>query len=301
MKKEFLIGVLLAVAMIGFVAADTGVPETIETQGFLTTTSVTALGTTTENDAIVWLETNDAVDDQYGGLDNQPPLYYYGVERYTSSYSEDTIADQGFTTYEKSMVVDTAKKEANQFNVEAQKIVSFVAEDTGRMTSEEDILLDGAGTETRDDWILLCPFGSNGYSWNPAFCNVVRMGSEVDLTEGALSTDTEERHVMPASPPDSEWPDPISDAGVETNYDIVLSGVTPGSLAAGSATASINVHIQEGRLGIPVIVDYWPFPTKSGDLSYSETTTASGGIGLFQKSMSYESKITSPGFSYLVT
>jgi len=64
---------------------------------------------------MVWLETNDAVDDQYGGLDNQPPLYYYGVERYTSSYSEDTIADQGLTTYEKSMVVDTAKKESNQF------------------------------------------------------------------------------------------------------------------------------------------------------------------------------------------
>lgn len=170
MKKVVLLCFLLAVAMIGFVAADTGVPETIETQGFLTTTSVTALGTTTENDAMVWLETNDAVDDQYGGLDNQPPLYYYGVERYTSSYSEDTIADQGLTTYEKSMVVDTAKKESNQFNVEAQKIVSFIAEDTGRMTSEEDILLDGAGTETLDEWILLCPFGSDGFSWNPAFC-----------------------------------------------------------------------------------------------------------------------------------
>lgn len=298
MKISLPLAVLLVIGMIGIVVADTGVPETIETQGFTTTTSVTALGTTTENDAMVWLETNDAVGDQYGGLDNQPPLYYYGVERYTSSYSEDTIADQGLTSYEKRMAVDTAKKEANQFNVEAQKIVSFVAEDTGRMTSEEDILLDGAGTETPDEVILLCPFGSDGYSWNPAFCNVVLMGSRVDLTEGALATDTEERHVMPAVSPDSSWPDPISDAGVETNYDIVLSGVTPGSLAAGSATASIDVHIQEGRLGIPVIVDDWPFPTKSGDLSYSETTTASGGIALFQKSMSYESKITSPGFSY---
>jgi outer membrane lipoprotein-sorting protein len=36
MKKVVLLCILLAVAMIGFVAADTGVPETIETQGFLT-------------------------------------------------------------------------------------------------------------------------------------------------------------------------------------------------------------------------------------------------------------------------
>jgi hypothetical protein len=47
----------------------------------------------------------------------------------------------------------------------------------------------------------------------------------------------------------------------------------------------MNVHVQEARSR----------DLKAEDLVYSETTTASGDITLFQKVMSYNSKITAPG------
>ena len=62
----------------------------------------------------------------------------------------------------------------------------------------------------------------------------------------------------------------------------------------GSAEASIDVHLQEGRV-------LFEFPTgpnstpNAEDVLYSETSTASGDITIFQKVMSYNSKITSPG------
>lgn len=288
MKKTIFIVLILIVATVGSAAADPGMPETAETQGFTTATSVDAVGIMTENDAMVWQEVNCG----YCGLEEITPLYDFAHDYYVSSYSEDTIADQGFTTYAKSLEIDTARKEANQFNVEAQKVVSFVADDTGRMTSEEDILLDGAGTMFPAEFLLICPFAGGYYSYVPPFCNVVEMGSEVDLYEGAFTTDVEERHIMAANtawnPYEGEgWPFPVSDPGVEVNYGIILSEVTPGSPAIGSAAANINVHIMEGRLTYP--------PEKSADLVYSESTTASGAIVLFQKQMSYNSKITAPG------
>ncbi len=298
MKKTIPVVFILAIAMIGFAAADVGMPETAETQGFTTATSVTALGTTTENDAMVWQETNCG----FCGLEYITPINPMHAY-YLSSYREDTLADQGLTSYVKSMEVDTAKKEANQFNVEAQKVVSFVADDTGRMTSEEDILLDGAaGFFVFADNLLICPFAGGQYTYVPAFCNVVEMGSEVDLYEGTLDTDVEERHIMAANtqwdPREGEaFPMPISDPGVETSYNIVLTGVAPDSAAVGSASASIDVRIMEGRMFAilnPFEETFELYP-KAEDLTYSERTTASGAIPLFRKSMSYDSKITAPG------
>jgi hypothetical protein len=270
--------------------ADTGVPQVPETQGFVTSTAMSAIGTVTETDSIVNIIANFEV--------TPPGTIPYPVgdlpmhSEYTSTYTEDTIADQGLVTYTKGMTTDTAGMAAtNLYNVQTSKVVEFVGSGTGRMVSDENTVLDGAGTWFYDQSILICPFASSESNINPAFCNIVQEGSSVDLTLGSLTTDTEQRYIMQISKHYPVYDLPISDPGVESDYAIKLTGF--GDIPAmGSATASINVHAQEARTQLND--DLTPNP-KAEDLLYSETTTASGDITLFQKVMGYSSKITAPG------
>ena len=80
----------------------------------------------------------------------------------------------------------------------------------------------------------------------------------------------------------------MSTPGIEVDYNIRLTGF--GSIpATGTATAFMNVHIQEGGNG-PLMVTEYEF-YKAEDLVYSESGTATGDITLFDKVMNYHSKI----------
>jgi uncharacterized protein YpmS len=78
------------------VSADTGDPELAETQGFVSSTAISALGTVTETDSIVNIIAN------YAGEYSEPtlpyPLFATELAEYTSTYREETIADQGLVT-----------------------------------------------------------------------------------------------------------------------------------------------------------------------------------------------------------
>ncbi len=256
------IAMAMLIALTGMAMADPGVNQTPETQGISTATMVQAVGTVTETDSMVWQLTNANV------LAKNSNALTTGEAQYVSSYTENTIADQGLVSYAKTMAVDTANKVGNQYNVKADKIVEFVGLDTGRMISDESLLLDGAGNSTRTSDIMLCPFASAAYSDFPAFCNIIEVGSSADVTIGSLTTGADERHVMATADPN-----------VAVDYNVKLTGF--GDIPAmGSAVAYINAHIQEGRS-----TDV----TKAEDLVYSETSTASGEISLFQKAISYQS------------
>jgi hypothetical protein len=281
--------------------ADTGCPQVPETQGFSTSTAMSALGTVTETDSIVNIIAN------YAGIAiGGPvpfPLLANDLAEYTGTYTENTIADQGLVTYTKEMTTDTAgAATTNLYNVQTSKIAEFIGSDTGRMTSDENTVIDGAGTRFEDEEILICPFASQSEGINSAFCNIVQEGSSVDLTLGSLTTSTGQRYIMERIPGDIPgWDYPVSDPGVKSDYSIKLTGF--GDIPAmGSAEAYINVHVQEAR---EYVVPLNTFPQafgqleernpKAEDLVYSETSTASGDITLFQKVMSYSSRITAPG------
>ena len=290
MKQRIIVVTLALCLFAGIALADSGVPQTPETQGFLTSTAMQAVGTVTETDNLAWLMTNDGID----GLAGIPPLQPLYASIYSMAYSEDTIADQGLVTYAKQGSVDTQGMVEGQWNVEMEKVVEFVGLDTGRMVSAEEQTLDGAGTPYLTGLDFICPFAQTESTYLPTFCNIVQEGSAVDITLGSLATATEERHVTPSAGFWDEkpgWDLPVSDNGVEMNYQIKLTGF--GDVPAmGSADAYINVHVQEGRgFGI--------FESKAEDLSYSEDTTASGDITLFQKVMSYNSKFTGNGIVLL--
>jgi hypothetical protein len=266
---------------------------------------MSAIGTVTETDRIVSIIANYAgpAGVFYPDATTLPyPLFYAENTEYISTYTEDTIADQGLITYTKGMTTDTAGMATpDLYNVQTRKVVEFVSEN-GRMTSEENSVLDGAGTVFVNEDITLCPFASSAYTVSPAFCNIVEEGSSVDLTAGSLATGTAQRYIMKSAGfytfPGGETLDyeqPLADPGVESDYAITLTGF--GDVPArGSVEAYINVHVQEAYLYNQT--DPYAIPelnVKGGDLVYSETSTAAGDITLFRKTMDYTSKITAPG------
>ncbi len=270
--------------------ADTGVPQVPETQGFSTSTAISAFGMATETDSIVSQIISNVNPSFNSGFPLNPPLYDYDTAVYTSSYTENTIADQGLVTYAKTIKADTSGMAAeNQFNVKTDKIVEFIGIDTGRMISAESNLVDGVGTVFSTGNIMLCPFAAGLQHYNPPFCNIVEEGSSVDLTIGSLSTATEERHIMQSVNfcGISGYDLPVSTPGVEVNYNIKLTGF--GDIpATGTANAFMNVHIQEGGAGPLIVLGQ---QQKAEDLVYSESSTATGDITLFNKVMNYNSKI----------
>jgi hypothetical protein len=286
MKITIIFILICLLALNAYVLADPGVPQTAESQGFVISTNMQALGTVTETDSLAWRIKNDDFPDKYGGLDN--PLFLIDAAEYSMTYSENTVADQGLVTYTKQGLVDTQAMVEPQSNVEMDKVVEFIGLDTGRMVSAEEQVLDGAGTAIPTEWVFVCPFASGSHSVLPTFCNIVQEGSSVDLTLGSLATRADNRFVTALQASPTGWDDPVSDQGVASGYRVTLTGIGDVS-ALGSANAYLNIHLQEAR-GINVTNE-----SKSEDLVYSEDTTASGEISLFSKAMSYTSKLTGLG------
>ena len=260
MKKFAFVAIALAmlVAFTGMAMADPGVNAVPETQGIVTSTAVQAVGTVTETDSVVWQLGFPNID--------VPPLDPAGTY-YAMSYSESTIADQGLVSYAKGQSLDTANKVAGTSNFNTQKVVEFVGLDTGRMISSENMVLDGAGNPQVTDNVFICPFAADQTDVIPPFCNIIQVGSDVDVTLASLTTSADERHVMASGDP-----------AVAVDYNIKMTGF--GDIPAmGSATAYIDAHIQEARTA----------DGKAEDVTYSETSTAAGDISLFQKAIAYQS------------
>lgn len=263
--KKFAFAVLaLAVLVVGMAFADDAVNQTPETQGINTATAVYCLGTVTETDAFVWQQssTNLGTDTTF-----TPAPLTDGERMYVVSYTEDTIMDQGYGEYTKTMALDTRNKVANQFNFEATKLVDFAQDEAlglGEMTTEESILIDGAGQNHTGSDRYICPFGSSIFTTIPDYCNIVEMGSSfTGFQVENLNTDVEERHVAATA-----------DVPVALNYEVELQN------AYGNSQAWINAHLMDARGN-----DTFP----AVDIVYNELTTADGYQTVFYKRMNYES------------
>ena len=225
-----------------------------------------------------------------------------GQVQYTAGYNAQYSGVSGQQTFAKSMALSTANQIADQSNLEADTNVQFIAVDTGRATNSEDLLLDGASQAQNSSGLILCPFANANPGIIPAFCNIVQAGSAFDTTRTSTVTSADTRFVG-------------TDATIPTvlDYTINAQGITLGdgtsSPMIGSVSAYLKVHVQESRnestiSGTAGIVspaafgqgrEYYSFPNavdpaKSEDLVYSETSTASGLISGFAKSMSYSSQ-----------
>jgi len=221
--------------------------------------------------------------------------------QYTAGYNTQYSGISGQQTFTKSMALATANRIADQSNIKATTNVQFIAIDTGRATNSEDLLLDGASQAQNSSGLILCPFANANPGIIPAFCNIEQAGSTFDTTLTSTVTSADTRFVG-------------TDATIPTvlNYNINAQGITLGNQSSpmiGSVSAYLKVHVQEARnesttsgtIGITAPgafgqgEGYYSFPnavdpTKSEDLVYSETSTASGLISKFSKSMTYSSQ-----------
>lgn len=223
----------------------------------------------------------------------EPPLALDEVQ-ITSSTRETTLADHGRTAYTKRSTVDTNWKTANMYNVEQEKMVGFSGTDTGRITSEESALIDSVGmtisVEEKDLW--RCPLHGYTQGCLPPFCNIVEMGSSLDMKEVQFTTSLKSRTIAETADEGDEGGDiwktmPVIDGPpTELAYAIGVNGITPVTPARGSVAAYIRAHAMEGSDQCPT-----PCGGQRLDLVYQERTTAAGNIETFQKSMYYKSGI----------
>jgi hypothetical protein len=236
-----------------------------------------------------------------GGYSSQTNTYTGGLHtgvldpgqvQYTTGYNDQIMAVSGQSTFAKTMAVSTGNKIADQSNIKADTSLQYIAIDTGRATRTEDLLLDGAAQATNTSDAILCPFASSVSSVIPAYCNIEQAGSSIDTSLTSVVTHADDRFVGT----DSTFP-------VVLNYNINAQGITlsdgTSSPMIGSVSAYLKVHVQEARNVTPgpILTDLFEHsfttgngnPVKSEDLAYSETSSASGLVSHFSKSMSYQS------------
>jgi hypothetical protein len=223
-----------------------------------------------------------------------------GQVQYTTGYNDQYAGVSGQQTFVKTMAISTANKIADQSNIKANTDIQFIAIDTGRATRSEDLLLDGAAQAQDSSSLILCPFANANPGIIPAFCNIEQAGSAFDTTLTSTVTSADTRFVGT----DATIP-------VVLNYNINAQGITlsdgSSSPMIGSVSAFMKVHVQEARnestisgtvlsqgeaaqILLPYSYPDGANPQKSEDLVYSETSSASGLINKFSKSMSYSSQ-----------
>lgn len=206
------------------------------------------------------------------------PLDDVGDSQSTNSYSEMTDAKNGKNIeYSKVMTADPSNKAAGTYNIQAQRNIVFEADSSkdGRMTSTEKITMDVAGAAGITEEEFLCPFAAGKSDVCPPFCNIVTAGSGFDVTYANIVTTAGVRDIQAVADFPVELTYGLNGKGVviETTEGLMLQPLT------GSVSATMNVHAQEGRTGDPF---------SEGDLVYLESTSASGYINSFAKTMLYQ-------------
>jgi len=269
MKKLAIMVIALAMLVTGFAMADPGMNQTPETQGWSTTTTANVYGNIASSASLTWEMSGG---DDVRSIDLADP----NERAYVVTYSEDTYSNGiGDIRYDKALDIETMAVREGQWNVYATKQIAFAGVDGARIYSDDDNMIDGAGTGFNGaDAPVLCPFFPETGTDVGAFCNTVKMGSSIDMTFADVRTTLEgDRFIIPNT-----------DTMVEKNYEISVTeftfadGTTIPSI--GSASAYMDVLVRESR-------------NVNGNLHeqvrYSESTDVDGEITVFEKISHYES------------
>jgi hypothetical protein len=312
MKKTIisLVAILLALCISGggFVAADPLIPAHNETMGLQIGTVASVDGQLKEDNEVVWETTTGVLDEnltppmpmigEFDGiywLIHDNPVFDLllgksnGEVQYTTTYTEDTAANQGHIGYTNQFSLDNANKAPGESNIESTRTILFTSDPvmSGTLSSNELLILDGAGQFSYADDKLICPFGVEGSDFIPGFCNYVETGSDVLISSGSLATNAKERFVSKSS-----------DYPATMDYLIQLSGVN--GPAEGSVAAHINAITKEGAVDVLYKI---PYPDGMGttyfvksdlvsEVKLDDHTSVTGQIDLFEKKMHYESGVS---------
>ncbi|MDD1709093.1 MAG: hypothetical protein LUQ33_07995 [Methanoregulaceae archaeon] len=266
MKKFGIMVIALAMVICGFAMADRGIDPVPETQGIVTSTTIDAVGNFATSTEMQWRTTSNE-----GGLTATPPLMGSGAI-YESTYTEDTMSSgTGLILYDKEMDIETSGQITGQYNVEANKLLEFVGVDGARVVSTDNIFVDGAANPAVTTENVICPFAADVTETFPAYCNRVEAGSTIDMSVANVRTTSTDRFIMPSG-----------DHTVELNHDILVTELVDGLPSQGTASAYMDVLVQEGGAGDANA-------SLMERIEFFEETTVSGDITNFEKLMHYES------------
>jgi len=314
----------MLIALTGVVMADQVVPPVPEIQGITSAVSINCEGTVMNSAALGWkLADMDYYDEGLAargvGIDGIHMLDPTGIE-YSTTYDANTIAKAGQTTFIKQTAVSTGGKLLGQSNVKTLTETAFMATgDGGNILGTENIMIDGAGMPTPAADRMLCPFGDGAGNVIPAYCNIAMAGSKYDLVIGSVVSNADERFVGT----DATLPVQLNYGINVKPYTIMGQGTSP---AMGSASSYFKVSIKEGRTGYWNNTSAYSVPAKVGtypssghpsynqlawadvanamayedmdgiaigpqneDVTYSESSSASGIINSFSTTYAYQS------------
>jgi hypothetical protein len=274
MRSSIAICIVLVASMIlvGWAGAAQPPKATFSNPGIKSTDTVSLVkGSISTSQTIVM-----KVAENEEGVDT--PLDEVGDKQSTNTYTEMTDAKNGQNLeYSKVVTADPSNKVLGTYNIQAHRSMVFEADPTkdGRMTSSEKLVMDVAGAQGISGEEFLCPFAAAKSEVCPPFCNIASAGSSLDVTYANVVTDAGARDIQAVADFPVELTYAVSGKGVllETPAGLVLQPMT------GSISASMNVHTQEARAGDAV---------SEGDFVYTESTSASGFINSFAKTMLYQ-------------
>lgn len=203
-----------------------------------------------------------------GNLANNPPLDSNGEGQATIGYYENTLATSGSIEYDKTLSLDTSGQNQATNNLETVRTIDYSNEGdgdgVGRLYSTETVMIAEDAT-AQNDQIGCCPWGTNADTIEPATSIQVITGSEVDLKEGSVTSESSARTVSENV-----------DEGVQISYsvDVDGSGQTGNDDAVGKATVFVDAIIMEGAGNST---------NQTTDMSYSESVTVDGLIEIAMK------------------
>jgi hypothetical protein len=265
MKKLGITVIALALLVVGLAMAEPGINQTNEVQGLSISTTVIAAGNfNAASSVLVSSISGDST------LTSIPPLD--SSVYYTSLYTEDTQnSGVGYISYDKDLDVSTANKISGQYNIQAVKQITYIGVDASSIITNDYMLLDGAGVDYGTiSGQMICPFGADVTA--PAFCNRIETGSAMNLKVANLNTQMGDRFIMKSADP-----------GIAVYNNVGVGAYTADLPSQGSVSAYIQGSIKEGGRTSET----------AGDLTetavFSDSTSISGTISTFAKSMSYTS------------
>ena len=264
---------MLIITLTGVVAADQGVPAVPGAGGITSSTTISSEGMVMESQSVGWSLTG--ADALASRKTDDSPMLDDNQTQYSTTYDASTVAQGGKTTYTKTLTINTGNRLLTQSNIKADSAVTFVATGNGgNILGSENIMLDGASTQTAAISRMICPFGGVDGNVFPAYCNIVQAGSKYDLTIGSVVTAANDRFVDT----DATAPVVLNSAITVKPYTIQGQGTFP---AMGSALAYIKASIKEGRSTNS--------SAQAEDFTYAESSSASGVISSFSKTIAYQS------------
>jgi hypothetical protein len=92
------------------------------------------------------------------------------------SYADTLITNGGDLSVNKNLGFDSTNQTVNGYNLQSEKIMTYLGRDGAHLSGEENMILDTTGSYNPDSvGYIQCVFTHDDTSWFPAFCNTIQL------------------------------------------------------------------------------------------------------------------------------